>query len=135
MLYFSAAQLNFSNFSTSYVQSFVLSHVSVSTLPSCVHSMTSVFVAFTFSIFLSNASCHSTTILSVLLSLSISPSHQHTVSPIFLLFRHSFITSSTTTNRKSLGALHTPGVNPLSLGNLLTHHILFSLWLLLRFFY
>ena len=65
------------------------------------------------------ASCHSTTILSVLLSLSISPSHQHTVSPIFLLFRHSFITSSTTTNRKSLGALHTPAP--------LTHHILFSL--------
>ena len=66
-----------------------------------------------------------------LLSLPALPSHLHTVAPIILLSWH-FRSTHLAPPQTARGSVLTPGVNPLWLGTLLTHHIPFSLWLLLR---
>ena len=76
---------------------------------------------------LPNDPCHSTTLLHVahIQSVSKSQSHLHTVAHTIRLSWH-FLTLPQTGKRSVL----TPVEN--SLSTLLTHHIMFSLWLLLR---
>ena len=122
--------LNVSTCSSLY---FFLSDISASIIPPCMHTMPSVFFAFTLRPFLSNASCHSTTLLCNYSSFSAnipkSSVYSSSCNPPFpTLF---LTTSSSTTNGKGLSA--DPWCQPTVTGNsAVPPHSRLTLWLLLR---
>ena len=74
------------NVSTCFNLSFFLSYIHASPLTSRVHTLASVFFAFTLRSFVSKAFCYSPTRLCKSSSISANiPSHMHTVGPMILI--------------------------------------------------
>ena len=113
------------NVSTVFSLSFFLSDIPASffsTLTYRVHTMTSVVVAFTLTPFLSNVPCHSTT----LLCNSSSAADNTPKSSAYSSYHSSAFLTLLALPQTVKGSVLTSGINPLRLGTLLTHLILFS---------